>query len=177
MAYTAQHKYRPRVLNDQQPLVHVVCDETKRARLRRELTRQRASLLSDWNLSLGLPTEQAPCADPADQASNDLAQDLAMQVRRRVIAKLKRIERALRLLRTKHYGRCRRCQKAIPYERLVVQPDALFCVSCLARMESRRERNEDGSYDVPREPVYPPISAPGSPTPTRSFRRRGQREL
>ncbi|MGZ8385425.1 MAG: TraR/DksA C4-type zinc finger protein, partial [Nitrospira sp.] len=37
----------------------------------------------------------------------------------------------------KSYGCCRRCHKAIPYARLTVQPDTLFCVSCLARMERK----------------------------------------
>ena len=114
---------------------------SERARLREQLTRQRASLLSDWNLALGLPDEQEPCADFSDQATNDLAKDLALRVRMRLMAKLKRIERALLLVRTKYYGRCRRCQKAIPYERLAVQPDARFCVPCLSLIESRAARN------------------------------------
>lgn len=114
---------------------------SKRARLREELTRQRALILSGWNLSFGALDEQVPCADLADQASNDLAQDLAMRVRMRALARLKRIEHALLLMRTKYYGYCRRCHKAIPYERLVVQPDARFCVPCLALVENRAARN------------------------------------
>lgn len=110
---------------------------TKRVRLREELSQQRASLLTDWNFSLAPPFERALYADPADQASNDFEQDLAIQVRTRMIARLKRIERALQLTQTKSYGCCRRCRKAIPYARLTVQPDALFCVSCLARMERK----------------------------------------
>ncbi|MBX3326742.1 MAG: TraR/DksA C4-type zinc finger protein [Nitrospira sp.] len=119
----------------------VVHPTSKRARLRAELTRQRVSLLADWNLSFGMPDEQEPCADRADQVTNDLAQDLALRVKMRVIAKLKRIERALLLLRTKHYGCCRRCRKAIPYERLAVQPDARYCVPCLTLAEIRASRN------------------------------------
>lgn len=112
-----------------------------RARLRAELTRQRLALLTDWNLSLEVPNEQAHYADQVDQASNDLALDLAIRVKMRAIAKLKRIEHALLLLRTKHYGCCRRCRQTIPYERLAVQPDARYCVPCLARVESRASRN------------------------------------
>jgi DnaK suppressor protein len=54
-----------------------------------------------------------------------------------MIARLKRIERALQLTQTKSYGCCRRCRKGIPYARLTVQPDTRFCVSCLARMERK----------------------------------------
>ncbi|MDF0674154.1 MAG: TraR/DksA C4-type zinc finger protein [Nitrospira sp.] len=111
---------------------------TERLRLRKELSRQRTALLTDWNLSLAPPSERALYADPADQASSDFDQDLAIQVRTRMIARLKRIEHALRLVQTKGYGWCRQCREAIPYARLAIQPDALFCVSCLAPMESRR---------------------------------------
>lgn len=121
--------------------VYGVHSSFTRARLRETLTKQRASLLSDWNLSLGLPDEPVSCADQADQASHDFAQDLAIRVKMRAIAKLKRIERALQLVQTKHYGCCRRCRKTIPYERLAVQPDARFCVPCLIRVESRAARN------------------------------------
>lgn len=114
--------------------------EVRLARLREELTRQRALLLADWNLSFLPPDEHAHFADPADQASNDFEQHLSYQVRTRVITKLKRIERALLLLRTKHYGYCRRCRKAIPDQRLAVQPDTCFCVPCLARVERRASR-------------------------------------
>ena len=111
------------------------------ARLKETLTQQRAALLSEWNLTLGLPEEQEPCADLSDRATSDLAKDLALRVRMRVMAKLKRIERTLLLVETKHYGRCRRCHKTIPYERLAAQPDARFCVPCLSRIESRAARN------------------------------------
>lgn len=45
------------------------------------------------------------------------------------------IERALRSMRTKDYGLCRRCRKSIPDERLTVQPNALVGMPCLARAE------------------------------------------
>lgn len=127
-------KYGPR-------LIQVRSSEVMLSRWQEELTRQRALLLADWNLSFAHPDERAHFADPADQASNDLERNLSYQVKRRAITKLKRIERALFLLRTKHYGYCRRCRKAIPDERLAVQPDALFCVPCLALIEQRVSRN------------------------------------
>ena len=141
MALTTQPKSQPRRPNDGRPLLRAWSPETKRTRLREELTRQRALLLADWNLSFIPLAEPAHCSDPADQASNDLDQSLSLQVRKRMIKKLKRIERALLLLRTKYYGYCRRCRKAIPEERLAVQPDARFCVPCLALIESRASRN------------------------------------
>jgi len=58
--------------------------------LREKLSRQRAALLTGWNLSLAPLSERALYADPGDQASSDFEQDLAIQVRTRVIARLKR---------------------------------------------------------------------------------------
>lgn len=141
MALTTQPKVRPRQSKNGPPLVRIWSPEARRARLREELTRQRALLLADWNLSFTPLTARAHFADPADQASSDSEQDLFIQFRTRMLTKLKRIERALLLLRTKHYGCCRRCRRAIPDERLAVQPDARFCVPCLALMESRASRN------------------------------------
>lgn len=140
MAFTAQSKPRYRQQHSQM-LVQRWSPEVQRSRLRGELTRQRALLLADWDLSFIPLAEPAHCSDPADRASNDLDQSLSFQVRKRAIAKLKRIERALLLLRTKHYGYCRRCRKAIPDARLAVQPDARFCVPCLALLERRASRN------------------------------------
>ncbi len=127
-------KPRPRLL-------HIRTPEGMLSRWQEELTRQRTLLLADWDLSFAHPEEHAHFADPADQASNDLERNLSYQVKRRVITKLKRIERALCRLRTNHYGSCRRCRKAIPNERLAVQPDALYCVPCLALIERRASRN------------------------------------
>ncbi len=141
MAHTTPQKDRARQSKNGAAPVRMWSPEATRSRLREELIRQRALLLADWNLSFTPLADQPHFPDPADQASNDFEQDLFIQVRTRLIAKLKRIERALLLLRTKHYGYCRRCHKAIPDERLAVQPDTRFCVPCLASIESRTLRN------------------------------------
>lgn len=141
MAHTTPSKDRARQSKNGPPPVRMWSPEPTRSRLREELMRQRALLLADWRLSFAPLADQPHFPDPADQASNDLEQDLFIQVRARLITKLKRIERALLLLRTKYYGYCRRCHKAIPDERLAVQPDTRFCVPCLALSESRTSRN------------------------------------
>lgn len=141
MALTTQPRTRSRRPKNEPPPAQAVPSVFSRSLLREELTRQRALLLADWNLSFTPLADRTHLSDPADQASRDLEHTLFVQVRTRVLAKLKRIERALLLLRTKHYGHCRRCHKAIPDERLTVQPDARFCVPCLALIESRTLRN------------------------------------
>lgn len=109
--------------------------QADRLRLWTELTRQRTLLLARTNLSLAGDVEPEVSSDEADQASLELEQDLALQVKTRMFARLRHIERALQLMRTSGYGQCRRCQKAIPYERLRVQPDAFYCVPCLTVVE------------------------------------------
>ncbi len=141
MALTTQLRFRSRQQKNEAALVRLRHGGDRHTRLREELTRQRNLLLADWDLSFDPSIECAHFADLVDQASNDYEQSLSFQVRTRMITKLKRIERALLLLRTKHYGYCRRCRKAIPNERLAVQPDARFCVPCLASMESRALRH------------------------------------
>lgn len=141
MAHTTPQKDRARQSKNGSAPVRMWSPEATRSRLREELIRQRALLLADCNLSFTPLADQPHFPDPADQASSDFEQNLFIQVRSRLITKLKRIERALLLLRTKHYGYCRRCHKAIPDERLVVQPDTRFCVPCLASIESRTLRN------------------------------------
>ena len=111
------------------------------ADLWQELVRQRAVLLASANLSLAAESAAELYADPADQASTDLEHDVAMQVKVRTFERLRHIERALQLLRTKDYGQCRHCHQNIPYERLKVQPDALFCVPCLTTVEQKAAHN------------------------------------
>jgi RNA polymerase-binding transcription factor DksA len=99
----------------------------RRADLWRELSRQRAVLLASANLSLA--------------ASTDLEHDVAMQMKVRTFERLRHIERALQLMRTKDYGQCRHCHRDIPYQRLKVQPDAQFCVPCLTTVEQKAAHN------------------------------------
>lgn len=113
----------------------------RRADLWQELSRQRAVLLASANLSLAAESAAELYADPADQASTDLEQDVAMQVKVRTFERLRHIERALQLMRTTDYGQCRHCHRNIPYERLKVQPDALFCVPCLTTVEQKAAHN------------------------------------
>ena len=93
------------------------------------------------NLSLAAESAAELYADPADQASTDLEHDVATQMKVRTFERLRHIERALQLMRTKDYGQCRHCHQDIPYERLKVQPDALFCVPCLTTVEQKAAHN------------------------------------
>lgn len=107
----------------------------KRTRLLVELKKQLVLFRDQSSISPGISLEAESHADPIDQASVELDQGLALQIKMRTLDKLRRVERALALLRTSEYGRCRRCKADIPYKRLRVQPDALYCVPCLTLFE------------------------------------------
>jgi RNA polymerase-binding protein DksA len=109
--------------------------------LRTELTKQRTILLATPHLSLVVAKETETESDPLDQASVELGQSLAIQERTRIFDRLRRIERALQLMRTDHYGRCHHCHEEIPYRRLMVKPDTLYCVPCLTLIEQEAATN------------------------------------
>lgn len=112
--------------------------EKRRMMLQAKLTRQRAMLLANTHLSPLAKREAESQADPLDQATDGLEQELAILTRIRAFEQLHHIEHALHLMQTNEYGRCRRCHQKIPYKRLAVKPDTVYCVPCLTRLEEER---------------------------------------
>jgi DnaK suppressor protein len=47
---------------------------------------------------------------------------------------LENLERALTMLDDPDFGYCRQCEEPIPYARLMIVPEALFCVQCAEKM-------------------------------------------
>lgn len=82
-----------------------------------------------------ITTEPELFPDPIDQAASEHEIDMALSVKLFAIEKLRRIEQALTSLHTRSYRICSRCNHQIPYARLRVQPDSLYCVPCLTIME------------------------------------------
>ena len=113
----------------------------KRIRLLAGLQKQLTIFRDQFSVSPGIGLEAESHSDPIDQACTDLNQGLALQIKMRTLDKLRRIEHALTLVRTSEYGRCRQCKADIPYKRLRVQPDAVYCVPCLTRFEQNALTN------------------------------------
>ncbi len=55
----------------------------------------------------------------------------------RAKAEIEEIDRALVKLGTEQYGRCERCEKAIPQSRLEALPAAAMCMACAQAEENR----------------------------------------
>lgn len=101
--------------------------------LRTELERERARLERSVAMS-----RDASRPVTLDQASvgrlsrmNEMQnQQLAANLQNREESRLAQITDALDRIREGTYGVCARCQSGIPYGRLLVFPEARFCVSC-----------------------------------------------
>jgi len=105
------------------------------ADLQHELNRLRTVLTHETMMSHLITTEPELFPDPIDQAAAEYELDVALSVKLLAIEKLRRIEQALTSLHAHSYGTCSRCGQEIPYARLKVQPDSLYCVPCLTLVE------------------------------------------
>ena len=111
------------------------------ADLHNELIRLRAVLTHETMMSQMISTEPEIFPDLLDQAASEHEIDVALSVKLLAVEKLRRIEQALTSLQGHSYGVCTRCNQEIPYARLKVQPDSLYCVPCLTVIEQQPSRN------------------------------------
>ncbi len=77
--------------------------------------------------------------DEADVAADAIDRTLLTALGTQDQNRLMQINNALERIKQNKYGRCVRCGKEIPEERLEVLPYALMCVTC-ATAEERRNR-------------------------------------
>ena len=77
--------------------------------------------------------------DEADVAADVIDRTLLNALGTQDANRLQLIDNALDRINQNKYGRCLKCGKEIPHERLEVIPYALMCISC-ASAEERRNR-------------------------------------
>ena len=77
--------------------------------------------------------------DEADVAADVIDRQLLTSIGTQDAIRLQQIENALDRINQDKYGRCIKCGKEIPEERLAVLPYALMCIQC-ASAEERRNR-------------------------------------
>ena len=139
MPNTSSSNHVPRIT----PSKHLSIHRQKSANyadLENELSRLRTMLTHETTMSHLITTEPELFPDPIDQAASEYENEIALSVKLLTIEKLRRIEQALTSLHTCSYGICSRCNHQIPYARLRVQPDSLYCVSCLTVIEQQSAR-------------------------------------
>jgi DnaK suppressor protein len=130
----------PKIVPSKHPNIHMR-KSTNYADLQLELNRLRMVLTHETMMSHPITTEPELFPDPIDQAAAEHELDVALSVKILAIEKLRRIEQALTSLHARSYGICSRCSQEIPYARLKVQPDSLYCVPCLTLVEQGAARN------------------------------------
>ena len=130
----------PRIVPSNRPNIHMR-KSANYADLQNELNRLRRVLTHETMMSHMIATEPELFPDPVDQAAAEHELDVALSVKLLAIEKLRRIEQALTSLHADSYGICSRCGEEIPYARLKVQPDSLYCVPCLTVAEQEAPRN------------------------------------
>lgn len=118
-------------------------DSTQRETLRAELLKRREALLGALALHQGDASRVQHAreillqdGDDGPQRDADREVDLAFTDHER--HELAEIGAALQRLDSEDYGVCSDCGVDIPLARLQVQPQALRCVACESRQESRR---------------------------------------
>ena len=77
--------------------------------------------------------------DEADVAADVIDRQLLTSIGTQDAIRLQQIENALDRINQDKYGRCIKCGKEIPEERLEVLPYALMCIQC-ASAEERKNR-------------------------------------
>ena len=92
-----------------------------------QLTEQKAEALSeieDARQRLRVPPE---CKDEADRASFEMDSQLYLRIVDRKSKLVKKIDFALRRIKTGEYGYCMETGEAIGIQRLLIRPTAEFC--------------------------------------------------
>jgi RNA polymerase-binding protein DksA len=140
MPNTSSSSRVPRIISSKQPNIRVR-KSTNYVDLQHELNRLRAALTHETMMSQLITPEPELFPDPMDQAAAGHELDVALSVKMIAIEKLRRIEQALTSLQAHSYGICSNCGHEIPYARLKVQPDSLYCVPCLTLVEQKAARN------------------------------------
>jgi DnaK suppressor protein len=105
-----------------------------RARLQGDMAQMAHSALSDSHATAnGVPT------DPAEQGSDNFAQEMTLSLLGSERTVLDQIESALKRIDLGSFGTCEECGKALPEARLEAIPYAALCVRCTSRQEQESE--------------------------------------
>ena len=140
MPNTSSSNHAPKIVPSKHLSTHLR-RSANYAELQNELNRLRTVLTQETMTSHPITVEPELFPDPIDQAAAEHEIGISLSVKMLAIDKLRRIEQALTSLHAHSYGICSRCSQEIPYARLKVQPDSLYCVPCLTVVEQGASRN------------------------------------
>jgi DnaK suppressor protein len=75
--------------------------------------------------------------DLADIASDDIDKKMLKTLEAQELKRLQLIDAALSRIQNDHYGKCLKCGKKIPEERIEAIPYAFLCIQCKSQDERR----------------------------------------
>ena len=117
-------------------------DKTFLENMKAKLLEQKKTLLdslADQSEDMKNLVKTVDSGDEADVAADVIDRQLLTSIGTQDAIRLQQIENALDRINQDKYGRCIKCGKEIPEERLEVLPYALMCIQC-ASAEERRNR-------------------------------------
>ena len=117
-------------------------DKTFLENMKAKLLEQKKTLLdslADQSEDMKNLVKTVESGDEADVAADVIDRQLLTSNGTQDAIRLQQIENALDRINQDKYGRCIKCGKEIPEERLEVLPYALMCIQC-ASAEERRNR-------------------------------------
>lgn len=117
-------------------------DKTFLENMKAKLLEQKKTLLdslADQSEDMKSLVKTVESGDEADVAADVIDRQLLTSIGTQDAIRLQQIENALDRINQDKYGRCIKCGKEIPEERLEVLPYALMCIQC-ASAEERRNR-------------------------------------
>ena len=117
-------------------------DKTFLENMKAKLLEQKKTLLdslADQSEDMKNLVKTVESGDEADVAADVIDRQLLTSIGTQDAIRLQQIENALDRINQDKYGRCIKCGKEIPAERLEVLPYALMCIQC-ASAEERRNR-------------------------------------
>ncbi len=86
------------------------------------------NLPGDWDTKF--PQFEERVAHPEESASEVEEYEMLLDVEHNLELRLKEINEALEKISSDSYGRCEKCKKEIPIERLEANPAAKTCIGC-----------------------------------------------
>nr|MBI3613846.1 TraR/DksA C4-type zinc finger protein [Nitrospirota bacterium] len=103
--------------------------------IRRDLQRQRDTLLREAGVALTHRADFETFPDLSDQASAEMDQNFLLRLKDRERKLIKKIDEALDRMSNSVYGICESCGGHIPYKRLKARPVTTLCIDCKTLQE------------------------------------------
>jgi DnaK suppressor protein len=116
--------------------------EEKIQEIKKELIRQKESLLSEAGVVLNTLPEESVFPELGDQASAEIDRNFMLRLKGRERQLLKKIDEALEKIENGTYGICEACGEEISINRLQARLVTTMCIDCKTEQEEEEKFRE-----------------------------------